>query len=192
MTNETSINPFDPAALRLSQDFVTFANVKKELTTVRAKRPGKQTWFRTHSSPEYRVQLAVIDLKDDDEVYAVVPALVEALKNEVLFVTIYTVIDRHGVVTLWPVRLPPADGSRDNTWHISAREAAESATTQWTRITANRQLGAYEVFHAPDGLPEPEWPADKTLADLLQVAFGQGYLVDSLEHPVVKKLRGMA
>jgi len=135
--------------------------------------------------------LAVIDLKDDDEVYAVAPGMVEALKNEVVFTTIHTVVDRHGVVSLWPIRLPPSDGSRDNSWHASARAAAENAMTQWTRIVANRQLGAYDVFTAPAGLPEPEFPADKSMTDLLTVAFGGGYLVDSTEHPIVKKLRGL-
>jgi len=59
-----SPDPFDPAALRLTQDFGGIVGVKKELTTVRLKRPGKQTWFRTHPSPEYRISpLATIQLK---------------------------------------------------------------------------------------------------------------------------------
>ena len=46
----TPVNPFSPDALRLTQDFVGLAGVKKELTTCRAKRPGKHTWFRTSRS----------------------------------------------------------------------------------------------------------------------------------------------
>ena len=187
-----SLDPFDPEALRLTQDFSGIVGVKKELTTVRLKRPGKQTWFRTHPSPEYRISpLATIQLKEDGECYVVAPPLVPELTNEITSVTLYTVIDRYGVVSLWPVPLPPPDG-RDNDWWLSAREAAERAMTSWTRIVSNRQLGAYEYFRAPPGIPEPEWPKDKSLRDLLKVALGPGYLVDSLEHPLVKRLRGMA
>jgi hypothetical protein len=187
-----SLDPFDPEALRLTQDFSGIVGVKKELTTVRLKRPGKQTWFRCHPSPEYRISpLATIQLKDEGECYVVAPVLVPELSNEIVFVTLYTVIDRHSVVSLWPIPLPPPDG-KDNEWWLSAREAAERAMTSWTRIVSNRQLGAYELFTAPPGIPEPEWPEDKSLRDLLKVALGPGYLVDSLEHPLVKRLRGLA
>jgi hypothetical protein len=180
-------------ALRLTQDFVALAGVKKELTTVRFKKPGKQTWIRVHPDPEYRLSpLATIHLKDDDaEWYVVAPALVGSLQNELTYVSLFTVVDRHGNVSLWPVPLPLADG-RDNDWWKSAREAAEHATKTWTRMIANKQLGAYDIYSAPPGMPEPEFPTDKTLADLLKVALGSGYLVDSLKHPIIKRLRGLA
>ena len=57
---------------------------------------------------------------------------------------------------------------------------------------SNKALGAYEILTAPPGLPDPEWPQDKTLDDLLNIALGSGYFVDSLEHPVIKKLRGLS
>jgi hypothetical protein len=139
-------SPFDPASLRLSQDFVAMANVKKELSTVRFKRPAKQVWFRVHPDPEFRLSpLATIHLKDDDtEWYVVAPALVGSLQNELTYVSLFTVVDRHGNVSLWPVPLPPADG-KDNDWWKSARDAAERAMTTWTRMIANKQLGAYDI-----------------------------------------------
>ena len=40
-----------------------------------------------------------------------------------------------------------------NPWHQSAAEAAERAMTCWVRVTANRSLGAYEIFEATGNLP---------------------------------------
>src|SRR5262249_22857436 len=182
------------ASIRLSQDFVGMAGVKKELTTVRMKKPGKHDWFRVHPDEAYRIPaLACIHLKDDDnEYYVVAPGLVPELENELTYVSLYTVVNRHNVVSLWPIPLPPRDGRKDNDWWMSARDAAQRAMADWTRITANRALGAYEILRAPPGLPDPEWPSDKSLDDLLNIALGQGYFVDSLEHALVKKLRGVA
>ena len=59
---------------------------------------------------------------------------------------------------------------------------------QWIRLAANRTLGAYETYVATGDLPEPEWP-EKSFQDLLRVAFRDRY-VDTLDHPVVKRLRG--
>jgi hypothetical protein len=49
-------------------------------------------------------------------------------------------------------------------------------------------LGAYRIWEARGDLPEPEWP-EQSLGDLLRIAFKVRY-VDSLDHPVLKRLRG--
>jgi hypothetical protein len=183
-------NPFDPDALRLSQDFIGMAGVKKELTTVRVKKPSKQDWFRVHPDKAYRGSFGMIHLKEEGEYYLVAPAVAAALASEMVFVELFTVINRQGVVSLWPIPLPPPDG-KDNDWWISARDAASRGMTQWVRITPNKSLGANEIMTGPDSMAAPEWP-NKTFAELLQIAFGQGQLVDRLDHPVVKRLRGLA
>jgi hypothetical protein len=50
-------------------------------------------------------------------------------------------------------------------------------------------VGAYEYFLASGTIPDPEWPA-YTFNELLRVAFGRERLVDRLDHPILKKLRG--
>jgi hypothetical protein len=50
-------------------------------------------------------------------------------------------------------------------------------------------IGAYDVFEASSTIPEPEWPKDLTFEQMLRIAF-KGRLVDSLSHPVLKRLRG--
>jgi hypothetical protein len=49
-------------------------------------------------------------------------------------------------------------------------------------------LGAYDVFEATATLPEPQWP-DQSFQELLKVGF-KDRQIDSLDHPVIRKLRG--
>ena len=70
--------------------------------------------------------------------------------------------------------------------HVRRRLAA----TAWTRVTANMALGAYEVAIAETVTTEPQWP-DSSFQDLLRIAF-KGRLITDLNHPVVKRLRGLS
>jgi hypothetical protein len=49
-------------------------------------------------------------------------------------------------------------------------------------------LGAYDVYQATGQLGEPQWPA-VPFKELLRVAF-KGRFIDSLDHPVLRRLRG--
>jgi hypothetical protein len=133
--------------------------------------------------------LAVIELKEDREIYLVPPSIARELPGEFLMATIYTAINRQSVVFLWPVRLPASDG-RILEWHRSAAEAAELAMQRWLRVKANMPLGAYEIFQAASTIPDPEWP-DLRFQELLRIGF-RDRLVDRLDHPVVKRLRGLS
>src|SRR5262245_15819662 len=57
--------PFDPASLRLSQDFAASLGVKKALLTVPVRKPDKAWFVRVHPDEAYRLQTAVIELKED-------------------------------------------------------------------------------------------------------------------------------
>jgi hypothetical protein len=181
------LDPYDLKHLRLDQSFVESAGVKKLLTTVPVRKPNPQDFVRVHSDPEYRATLAIIELKEDRETYLVPPPIARELPGEFVMATIFTAINRQGVVFLWPVRLPASDG-RVLEWHRSAAEAAELAMRRWLRIKANMSLGAYEMFEAASTIPEPEWP-ELSLQELLRIGF-RDRLVDRLDHAVVKRLRG--
>jgi hypothetical protein len=183
-------DPFDPASLRLDQSFVESAGVRKLLTTVPVGKPNPQDFVRVHPDPSYREVVALIELKDDREVYLVPPNIARELVGEFKPFTLYTTINRQGVVRLWPVRIPEADG-RAMEWHRSAAEHAQRAMSQWIRVKANMSLGAYEAFVAESVKTEPQWP-ELTFHELLRIAFRDGRLVDRLEHPVVNRLRGIS
>jgi hypothetical protein len=180
-------DPFDRANLRLDQSFIESAGVKKLLTTVPVRKPNPQDFVRVHPAPEYRETLAIIELKDDREIYLLLPPIARELPGEFKTAVLHTVINRQGVLHLWPVMLPTPDG-RINEWHRSAAEAAELAMRRWIRIKANMGLGAYEIFEAASTISEPEWP-ETPFSELLRIAF-RVRLVDRLDHAVIKRLRG--
>jgi len=182
-------DPYDLTKLRLDQSFVERAGVRKLLTTVPVRKPNPQDFVRVHPDPEYRAVLAIIELKDDREIYLVPPPIARELPGEFAMATIHAAINRQGVVFLWPVRLPAPDG-RILEWHRSAAEAAELAMRCWIRVKANTSLGAYEIFEAASTIPDPQWP-DLPFQELLRIGF-RDRLVDRLDHAVVKRLRGLA
>ena len=49
-------------------------------------------------------------------------------------------------------------------------------------------LGAYEIFEAEGSIPDPIWP-ELSFDAILRIAF-KDRVVRSLDHPVVKRLRG--
>jgi hypothetical protein len=60
---------------------------------------------------------------------------------------------------------------------------------RWIRVKANMSLGAYEAYEASGTIPDPTWP-DLTYQETLKIAFRDRY-VTGLDHPVVKRLRGL-
>ena len=185
---EIADDPFDLKKLRLKQDFTETAGVKRLLKTVPIRKPGPQDFTRVHPDPAYRAQLAVIELREDRETYLLTPVIARELPGEFVPVVLYTAINRQGVVHLWPVRLPAPDG-RVNEWHRSAGEAASLAMDRWIRVKANMALGAYDIFEASSPIPEPDWP-DLSFQDLLRIGF-RDRLVDRIDHPLIKRLRGL-
>lgn len=183
------------AGLRLSQDFNSGLALAKPLLTVPVRKPSKEWFVRVHAGDDYRLQTAVIELKEDSEVYLVDKALWPELAAEPTFGprALFTAVSRPAnVVFLWPVRLPNQDGKLDE-WNRSALEVATTlATEHWVRVSANRALGAYEAHIAPAGNSwgEPQWPKEP-FADLLRRAFKDRF-IQSLDHPVLKRLRGEA
>jgi hypothetical protein len=180
-------DPFDPTNLRLSQSFVETAGVKKLLTTIPVRKPSPQDFVRVHPDSAYRENFPIIELKDEREEYIVVADLVPALVGEFVTKTLFTAINRQGTVFFWPVRLPSPDGKNLDWWR-SGREAAELAMKSWIRVRANMNLGAYDIFQAESVIADPEWP-QLGFWELIKIAF-RDHLVDRIDHPVIKRLRG--
>jgi hypothetical protein len=182
-------DPFSPENLRLDQSFTEQVAVKKLLTTVPVRKPNKQDFVRVHPDPSYSANFPMIVLKEENEEYIVQKDLVPELLDEIVSQTLTLTINRQGVVSLWPTRLPDADG-KDNDYWRSAREAKERATKAWIRVRANKSLGAYDISEALGNFGEPEWPK-LSLWDILRIAF-RDHLITSIDHPIVKRLRGLA
>jgi len=178
-------DPFNPENLRVEHVCDDAIGVQKVITTVEVKKPSKQTFFRVNPSPLTRIDVRVIAL--ENVVYLCIPQLAAQFVGETKAVRLLTCIARHGEIFLWPLNLP-ADVGRENSWNISAQRAAAIAETRWTRMQSNRASGSYDVVTSQH-IPEPIWP-EKSLQELLQVAFGGGRLIDSEDHPVIQQLLG--
>jgi hypothetical protein len=187
-------DPFNLDELKLGQDFEAATGVRKLLTTVPVRKPGRQEWIRVHPGENYRATFGVIDLKADSEFYLLTANMVRHFSDEVILVTIYTAINKQGVLFLWPARLPtPNDRGRVARWYSSAIEAAELAMKRSVRVKSNLSLGAYETTVTYNPLPEndPVWP-DLTFQELLRIGFQKtGCFVDNFDHPIIKQLRGL-
>jgi hypothetical protein len=175
---------------RVSQDFVGLAAVKTELTEISVGKPGRQEFVRVHPDPAYRIDVAIIETEADRSVYLVMPNLANSiLQPYVKVVTLFTTVNTQKVVYLWPISLPVED--RQNSWIDSARKCADDARSEWVQVKSNRAAHAnrYEAVKPQSEPPAPVWP-DVPLSHLLKLAF-RDRLIDSLNHPVARRLLGI-
>ena len=178
-------SPF--SSLRLTQNFGETLGVKKVLTTVPVGRPSKDRFFRTHPSPIWVFPGWILGNKAIGETYLVSAEVASALGDQVRAVELHAAIDRQNNPFLIPIPLPGPNGVR-NRWHESLAQAVERAKSVWLRISANKDLGGYDIFEATAKLPDPVWP-DTTMDELLEVAF-KGRIITSLDHPIVQERLG--
>jgi len=175
----------DLAALRLdSAD--SAAGVVEVLTHVPVRKPNRYEFFRTH--PGYVLNTTVFTDKEERESYLVAPTMRSALVGEARPVLLVPVITRQNALLIWPVSLPSEDGRR-NAWTDTAQEAMRLAREHWVRLMPDMGLGAYRLYQAEGQLSDPVWP-DKPFEELLEIAF-RGRVIDSPDHPVVRRLRGL-
>lgn len=187
-----SDDPFDPSNLhrmKLSQDFASMAAVKPVITSVAVRKPNKHEFVRVRAGAEWRFETGCYTEKETRETYLVAPELWSAMPGDVTPTALVVAISRNSPVPfLWPLALPSSDG-RPSRWHESAVESARLAESQWVRSVADMSAGCYVPFVAAAKLPEPEWPNDLTMADLLRLAF-QGRFIRDMSHPCLQRLRG--
>jgi hypothetical protein len=187
MTSAGAPDFFDLNKLKLDQSFVEMAGVKKLLTTVPVGKPGPQDFIRVRHEENYRETFALIELHEDREYYVLQQDIARTLPGEYFLATVFTCVNRAGVVRLVPVKLPGPDG-RINVWHQSMMDGITAAMAGWVRVKANMALGAYETFQATGTIPDPDWP-EAPFEELLRIGF-RGRIVDRLDHPLIQRLRG--
>lgn len=179
-------DPFDPERLRLSQDFAQDAAVKKILTRVPVRKPHDQEFVRVRAGDEWQLPTWIFEDKTSrGDTYLVAPEMLPELGTHARPALVVVAVTRQANLFLWPLKLPRSDG-RDNLWNESARDCAKLAEKNWICVRSEQQ---YQPYEPSVELPEPAWPADCTMGDLLRLGFGDRD-IDSPDHPVVKRLRG--
>jgi len=185
--SDTSSNGFDLNRLRMSQAFDEEIGVKKLLVSVPVRKPDRQWFVRVNPDPGWRLETAVLEMKDDGRTYLVDAPLWPLLAGEVVRKVLLTATNRQGSFFVWPIRLMGTDGRLDE-WSRSQLEAAHVAMKSWVRVSANMAAGAYDVYTATAELSAPVWP-EQTFDELIQIAFKDRF-IDTFDHPVLRRLRG--
>ncbi len=121
------------------------------------------------------------------------PAVLRICQNEadalLRAVRIFVAINKSSTLFLWPARLPTGESRQGETWYTSALQCADMAKDHWVRIESHRPSSAYRPKKATADWPAPEW-GDIDFETLLLTAFSPPFLIDSVDHPVLRKLRG--
>lgn len=180
-------NPFDPLKLRIGQRFGEGQDVRRVLVSVQVRKPHRQEFFRTHPDPNMALEVAILEFRQDRQSFVVSPELAPYLPGEAVAKLLTPTMTNHGALFLWPIKLPDEQGRLDE-WNTVAFEAAERAKTKWVRLMANMAAGAYDLLEAAAQFPDPVWP-EFTLQQLLELAF-KGRVIDTMDHPVLRRLRG--
>jgi hypothetical protein len=181
-----SLTPSSSKALELASSLIdTGAGgevTRDEMATLPVDKPSKTQFFRIHPNLYADVNILKVDGINGTERYAVVPSMVKSLDG-VSLCTLFFGVHRDGSYFLWPVNATSSDG-----YSRSGRQIAIAAMKQWCRLVCNRAASEYIKRVAPHCEDVPVWPEDKTFPELLAFAFGEGHIIDSPEHPVVKEM----
>ena len=183
-------DPFDLSNISVAGVTSEDLGVEKPILVVPVDKPNKQDFFRVHPDPSYHVEVRVLKVEAERETYLVTKDVWLAIPGETKLVRLVPYLTRTGGLGLWPVSLPDdLLGKKDTNWGITARSAAELAETKWVRMQSNMARNCYDVVTS-DKIPDPAWP-NITSTAILKIAFGDGRLIDRMDHPVIRQLRGL-
>src|SRR3954449_2607006 len=97
MHPSATIHPADPFSnlddLRLGQNFGEVVGVKKTITTIPVRKPSRQDFTRVHPDPDYRLETAVLEVKDEREVFLVDRVLWSELMGEISPRVLFTCVN---------------------------------------------------------------------------------------------------
>ncbi|ORA12612.1 hypothetical protein BST16_16845 [Mycobacterium asiaticum DSM 44297] len=181
-----SVDPFDPAALRVG--VMADIEVERVLTAVPVRRPKRTEFFRVHPDFVLDTLLLERDSGMDKDSYLVVPELQHLVLPELRRTRLFVAITKRGTVFLWPVKLPMEGNDSGRRVAETALQGAEQAKRSWVRLSWSRDLGGYEMLRAKGDLGTPQWP-EKSFRDLIEIAF-QHHLINRPDHEVIRELAG--
>lgn len=169
--------------LRLDDD-IDEIEIEESQKRIALRKPDKQEYFRVHPDKKYRIDALLLYFDQEKRFYFAAPSIQKDVRSELVSVKLVTCINRRGDVFLWPLKI----SSRQNNWTTSALAGAEAAIENWIRLKPDLNAERYRSLKALSMLDAPEWP-DESFENLINRAF-QDTQIHSLDHPVIKKLRG--
>jgi hypothetical protein len=178
----------DIATLVLDQQYLGAMDVTKRLQVL-VRKPGKETFFRTHPQPLTPGPVGLYHDKGEDEAfYLVTPSMMVELDGHAFPAVLRLAVTTDGRPFVWPLRLAGPDGIL-NDWWRTALLAAEDAEKCWVQLRASKRDGRYDILRAASqNRPPPAWP-EEPFEELVRAGFGDR-IIASTDHAIVKRLRG--
>jgi hypothetical protein len=172
---------------------------KAILTKLDIRNPKKDELARVRPAIEFAVTLLQFRLDDgegfgDEMRYFVHPSLermfMDEFNRELTRITLRLAVNERGKYFLWPVETLSASG-RAQPAAASRRAAVAAAERDW--IFVAWKTGEYQVrVLASEAdrarIGEPKSP-DSTVKEVLKLALSDGKFIDSVDHPIIRKLR---
>ena len=180
-------DPFDPLNLRLGQDFRQELGLQRVHLSIPVRKPRRDDFVRVSPDENNRIETAILEISEEREPYLVDRKLRSELVAEFKAKVLFLATSRQGQPFLWPIGLPGPDGKHHEAHRVSL-EAAKLAMKQWIRIYWDPGEHQYFVLQAENQSTEPVWP-DLPFKKILRIAF-KDRLIDSFDHPVLRRLRG--
>jgi hypothetical protein len=178
-----------PNRFRISQNYADHIQTRKKAVLVPLRKPDPQEWVFIHPGKDWRESVGVLEDKINREIYVVEPRLLPEITEVLIPKLLAAYFTRSGSLGLWPIRLPNESGRQD-TYNRSALEIVERYAGQWIRVLTSESNRCYEILEMASTveMPTPKWP-DGGFPYLFEIAF-KANIIASLEHPLLKTLRG--
>ena len=160
---------------------------RPQLVSVRVGRPPKDTFVRCH--PSHVITLYLYKEEETGESYMLPPNLAEVAQQDQVFKKrdLRLAVTIQGAVFLWETAMR-GEETNANQWILSAWNAQGIAQDKWIRVVSNRQNASYDVKVSESDLGDPVYPEEQ-FDEILWVAF-RNKVIETLDHPILKKLRG--
>ena len=157
------------------------------------RRPGQHEFVRVVGGDDFNISpVALFEFRtgyEEVDTYLLTHEISahESFNNDFIPVKIVLAVNSDGHFFLWPLKLLDKKG-KPNDWYASAIDVAELAKIRWIKMTSNMDKKRYEAVTAEDDFDLPDLPV-QNFNCILQASLS-GMVIDSLNHPIAKKIRG--
>ena len=174
-------------SLRLDQTFDQMIGAEQVLATVPVRKPLGQEFFQVQSDPAWRLQVALLQIREEKEVFIIERNLWTQLWEEISPAVLFMAVSRDGAPFLWPVRLPK-DGRVDRFSEFDMK-VVTAAQKNWIRRYWVPEINFFKAFKAENLTMQPVWP-EIGFEEVVKMAL-KDRRIKSLDHPTIQRLRGV-
>ena len=193
LSSKTPVNPAPPTSLaaKLRKKRAAAAESgdkqgrgERHQTVVPVRTPDRQWWFRCHRdvAMSVPVDLLIVRSGPDEGTYFLDPEVEfpDELDQYIVPALLTRSITHDGVEFFFLAK------QSDKSPKQSTRHCVNVARNSWIQMKWNPTTKAYDFTYARQLRREPEW-SDKSMDELLEMAFGDNYIT-RVDHEVVNRL----